>query len=101
MKTYKRIGAVRKAGEILKFLADRKEPVGAREIGGAVGLAVGTVMCHLATLEDMGFVSCVGDRYRPGIGLALIWARVKAGLEVERERVGRDIERLDKEQEAP
>jgi DNA-binding IclR family transcriptional regulator len=37
-------------------------------------------MCHLATLEDLGFVSTVGDRFRLGMGLALFWARVKSTL---------------------
>lgn len=95
MTTYKRIEAVRKAGEILKFLARVKEPAGGTEIAAAVGLPAGTVMCSLATLEDLGFVQGVGDRYRLGLGLALIYARVKSGLEAERVRLEDTIKKLD------
>jgi DNA-binding IclR family transcriptional regulator len=83
-KTYKRIEAVRKAGEILKHLGQMKEPATGQGISAAVGLPTGTVMCHLATLEDLGFVQQIGDRWRIGTGLALIWARVKSNLEGEK-----------------
>jgi len=99
-KTYKRIKAVRKAGEILKHLGQVKEPSTGPEIAKAVGLAVGTAMCHLATLEDVGFVQRVGDAstgsaWRIGMGLALIWARVKANLEGEKMLVESQIKELD------
>ena len=83
-KTYRRIEAVRKAGEILKHLGQMKEPATGQGISAAVGLATGTVMCYLATLEDAGFVQRIGERWRIGTGLALIWARVKANLEGEK-----------------
>ena len=67
MTTYKRIEAVKKAGEILKYLANQKEPVNGPAIATAVNLPVGTVMCHLATLEDLGFVRTLGDRFEIGM----------------------------------
>lgn len=93
-KTYKRIEAVRKAGEILKYLAHQKEPVNGPEIGKALGMAEGTVMCHMATLEDMGFVQSVGDRWLLGIGLGLIYARVKSNLEAERDKINKNLDEL-------
>ncbi len=96
--TYKRIEAVRKTGEILKFLAGQKEPVPCPKIAQAVNLPTGTAMCHLATLEDLGFVSTVGDRFRLGMGLALFWARVKSTLEAERTRIEQNIKSLDMEE---
>jgi len=92
--TYKRIEAVTRTGEILKYLANQKEPTNGPQVAAGVNLPVGTVMCHLATLEDLGFVSTVGDRFKLGMGLALFWARVKSNLEVERERIEKDLEQI-------
>jgi DNA-binding IclR family transcriptional regulator len=94
-KTYRRIEAVRKAGEILKYLAQAKEPATGREIAQAVNLALGTTMCHLTTLEDAGFVQSVGDHWRIGTGLALIWARVKSNLEGEKMLIESQIKELE------
>lgn len=95
MSTYKKIEAVRKAGEVLKYLAGQKDSVNGPDIAKTVGLPVGTVMCYLATLEEMGFVQSVGDGYRLGMGLALIWARVKSNLEGDRARVERDLGEIE------
>ncbi len=95
MKTYRRIEAVRKSGEILKYLAHQKEPVNGPEIGKALDIADGTVMCHMATLEDLGFVQSVGDRFKLGMGLALIWARVKSNLETEKQKIEDDLSGLE------
>ncbi len=95
MKTYKRIEAVRKAGEILKFLANEKEPVSGQEIARAVNIPAGTVMCHMITLEELGFVVSVGERFNLGMALALMWARVKSTLEGEKERVEKDLNSLE------
>ncbi len=94
-KTYRRIEAVRKAGEILKHLGKTKEPITGSEIAAAVGLASGTAMCHLATLEDLGFVQRVRDHWRIGTGLALIWARVKANLEGEKMLIESQIKEME------
>ena len=93
--SYKRIEAVRKTGEILKCLAHQKDPVTAPVISQAVNLPTPTVMCHLSTLEELGFVQSVGDRWRVGMGLGLMWARVKSHLEGERDRVSRDLESIE------
>ncbi len=97
MTSYKRIEAVRRTGEILKFLAEQKEPAAGPQIAQAVNLAIGTTMCHLATLEDLGFVTAVGDRFRLGMGLALFWARMRSSLETERETIEHKIKQLDME----
>lgn len=98
--SYKRIEAVRKAGEILKHLANQKEPVAGTDVARALNVPEGTVMCHMATLEDLGFVQAIGDKYRLGLGLGLIWARVKSNLEGERDRINRDIEAIQIEEGA-
>lgn len=96
-KTYRQIEAVRKSGEILKFVANEKEMPSAPEVARALNMSVGTVMCHLATLMDIGFLKQVNDRYELGMGLALFWARKKSRLEGERDRVNENIRQLSEE----
>ncbi len=95
--TYKRIETVRKTLEILKYLSNQKEPAQPKNIAQAVSLPVGTVMCHLATLEDAGFAKSLGDRFELGFEFALAWARKKATLEGEKMRIDRELESLGHE----
>lgn len=97
MTTYKRIEAVKKAADILKHMGHRKEPVTGADVAQAVGIPVGTAMCHLVTLEDAGFVEPVGDRYMIGRQVALVWARVKGNLEAQRAKIDADLEELNPE----
>ncbi|GFO61186.1 hypothetical protein GMST_35110 [Geomonas silvestris] len=92
--TYRRIEAVSKAIQILEFLATQKELATGPEIGRAVDIALGTVMCHLVTLEEAGFVQQVGGAYRLGMKLAIFWARVKSNLEGEIARKRQDLESI-------
>lgn len=94
-KTYKRIAAIRTTNAILKYMSGCKESVGGAEIAKATGIKEGTVMCHLATLEDVGFVQGVGDRWKLGMGLALIWARVKSSLEADKQRIEDNLKELE------
>jgi DNA-binding IclR family transcriptional regulator len=81
MSTYRRIAAVELTTRILKMLNDQKQPVGGQEVARALDEKHGTVMCHLATLEDAGFVRRIGEHYELGMELALFWARKKSQLE--------------------
>jgi DNA-binding IclR family transcriptional regulator len=81
MKTYRRIEAVGKAIKIIQFLADQRGPVSGAEVSRAVALPVGTVMCHLVTLEDSRMVRRIGEHWELGDGMAVLWARRKAQLE--------------------
>ena len=94
MSTYHRIVAVKTAARILEFLAHQQTPVTGQEVARALDLPHGTVMCHLATLDDVQFVRCVGDSYELGMKLSLFWARKKARLEAQRIRLDRAIEIL-------
>jgi len=97
--SYKRIEAVVKTGHILKYLGNQKTPVNGLDIARAVGLPVGTTMCHLVSLAEHGFVRQLSDGWELGLGLALIWARVKSNLEGQRDRVNRDIETISIKEE--
>lgn len=90
-KSYNRIEAVRKTCDILAVIAEAKEPIAGNEVAVRVQISVGTVMCHLATLEDAGFVQEVGGGWRLGMKLALFWARAKSAKESERARIEKDI----------
>lgn len=92
--SYRRIEADNKVCEILKFLGNQKTAVTGPDVAQAVGLPTGTVMCHLVTLADHGFVQQVGDGWLIGMGLALIWARVKSNMETNIERQKRDLESI-------
>lgn len=94
MSSYKRIEAVAKAGAILKYLAQQKNPVSAPAISQSVNMPVGTVMCHLVTLEEIGFVQSISDHWKLGLGLALIYARVRSSLEADRQRIDNTITKL-------
>lgn len=92
--TYKRIEAVRKTTEIIEYLSGVKDIVTGPQIAQAVGMSVGTVMCHLATLEDAGYVMMIGGGYRLGMRLAVHWARIRSNLEAEIARRQRELESI-------
>jgi len=79
--SYRRIESVKKTTDVLKFLAKERRLLTGSEVAEGVGLPTGTALCHLITLADAGFVRQVGEGWELGIGLALIWARVKANIE--------------------
>ncbi len=81
MTTYRRIAAAKTTIAILKILADQKGPVSGSEVARAVGVPVGTAMCHLVTLEDDRMVRRIGEHWELGEAMALFWARRKARLE--------------------
>ena len=95
MKSYRRIAAVKTAIEILRFLSDQDEPVSGAEIAKALDIPQGTTMCHLATLEDEGFVGRTSDSYELGQDVAVMWAKRKALLELKINRYTQDLNRLE------
>lgn len=96
-KSYNRIGAVQKAARILKVIGDSKGPITGSDIAKEVDEPAGTVMCHLATLEDFGLVQEVGGGWLPGLALALYWAKRKATLESQMEKINRELEVMGRE----
>ncbi|MCE5265699.1 MAG: helix-turn-helix domain-containing protein [Deltaproteobacteria bacterium] len=84
MENRYRIETVYQAGQILKAVANAKEPVGAADLAKDLGLTHNTAYRTCLTLEELGFLRMIGDRYELGMGLALFWARKKASLETEK-----------------
>jgi DNA-binding IclR family transcriptional regulator len=95
MSSYKRIESVKVAVSILRHLAKQQGPVSGQDVAKAVGVPPGTVMCHLATLEDEGMVRSVGGAYEMGMGMALFWARYKSALEGTIERLQGELKQLN------
>jgi DNA-binding IclR family transcriptional regulator len=91
--TYRRIEAVKTSVAILRYLSEQKQAVSGQDVSRTLDLPNGTVMCHLATLEDEHLVRCVGGAWELDLGLALFWARRKAQLEG---RIARDSDELKK-----
>ncbi|MGA3114824.1 MAG: helix-turn-helix domain-containing protein [Syntrophobacteraceae bacterium] len=83
-QSYKRVSAVKTAFEILEHLSDQAGPVSPKQIGIALRLPYGTVMSHIATLSDGGYVVDAGDGVRIGTRMGGFWLRVKAGAEMKR-----------------
>ena len=94
-QSYRKIEAVTKTLEILEFLSTRRDPVSGPDVARAVGLPVGTVMCHLATLEEKNFIRRVGGCIELGMGAATIWARKRSLLEGQRDLINRELQTLN------
>ncbi len=94
MNTYKRISAVATTIGILRHLAEQRGPVPGAEVARAMNVPVGTVMCHLVTLEDDRMVRRIGEHWELGDGMAIFWARRKAQLESNIEQMQGDLKNL-------
>lgn len=93
-----RIESVWQAGEVLKAVANSREPMTAAEIGKACGLKSNTAFRQCVTLEECGFLKRVGDRFELGMGLALFYARYRSTREALRDKIGRELDELGSEE---
>ncbi|MCX5828732.1 MAG: helix-turn-helix domain-containing protein [Deltaproteobacteria bacterium] len=90
-----RIEAVYQAGQILRAVAESKGAIGSSDIAKSLGITVNTAFRMCVTLEELGFLRQIGDKYELGMGLALFWARKKATLEAEKSGIERDLLSLE------
>jgi len=95
MNSYRRIASVKTACEILEFLSEQDGPVPVLEISKTLEIPQGTVMCHLITLEDVGFVERNNDTYKLGYKLGLFWAQTMNKLQAKKRNIERQIEMLE------
>jgi DNA-binding IclR family transcriptional regulator len=93
-KSYRPIKGFDKGMDLLKYLADQREPVSAKNIANALATAYDTTMCYLVTAENKGFVRNTGEQWELGMGAAMLWARMKAKKEADKQQIIRDIELL-------
>lgn len=89
-----RIQTVYDAGQILKMIADTKEPVGPADIALTLSLSMNTAFRMCVTLEELGFLQKTGDRYTLGFGIGIMWARIKSSLEAARDQIDRDLVKI-------
>lgn len=92
-----RIETVFQAGQILKAVADAKGAVGPSDVSKILGIKVNTAFRMCVTLEELGFLKQIGDKYDLGMGMALFWARKKAILEGERVGIENQLMELNME----
>jgi DNA-binding IclR family transcriptional regulator len=87
------IVSICKADDVLKAVADSREPLSIAQIIQALGGEVGkdSVFRVCVTLESLNWLNKIGDHYELGMGLALFWAKKKSLLEASRIRVERDL----------
>lgn len=95
MKSYKRIAAVKTACEILEFVSAQIKPPSVAEISGALNLPQGTALCHLATLEDAGFIEGSNNAYKLGHKLGFFWACIMSDLQRRQKDIAKQIKTLE------
>jgi DNA-binding IclR family transcriptional regulator len=93
------IGTVIQAGEVLRFVTEAKEPVGASEIAKALDISANTAFRLCITLAEMRFLRQAGDRYELGDALPHFWARYRARREADRDRITRELQALHIEED--
>jgi hypothetical protein len=89
------IAAVRKAGDVLKTVANSREPLTPTQIAEQLDMDTNAAFRQCVTLETIGWLRQIGDKYELGMGLALFWARKRAQLEATVKRAQTDIMKLD------
>lgn len=80
-KSLRKIDLLVNTDRILAALQDVKDPMTITDIVKATGLTTDTVFRQVGTMEEIRWVDKVGDGYVIGMRLAVIWARKKATLE--------------------
>ncbi len=98
MSTYRRNNSAGTTIEMLRFLAEQRDPVSGKAVADALRMPYGTTMGYLATLDDCGMVRKIGDAYELGMGMAMFWAKTKARKEAERQRIADDLAALEGEE---
>jgi len=93
-KSYRRIGAVKTAAAILDQVG-RSRGATARELADGLQLPYGTVMSHLATLAECGYVRQDGESFRVGQKLGVFWAMLRADLQGQRDKIDEMLAALE------
>ena len=90
------IAAVVKAGDVLKVVANARQPMTPTEISEQIDdMGVNAAFRQCCTLESLGFLNQIGERYELGMGLALFWAKKKATLLGQQQDIDKAIQLLN------
>ena len=93
-KSCRKIEVLVAAHAIMSYVGAAKEPVSVTDVARATGLSVDSCFRQMGTMEELGWVRKIGDAYLLGMGLAVIWARVKANTEGQIDKLKQDLEQL-------
>jgi DNA-binding IclR family transcriptional regulator len=72
----------------------QKGALTAKEISDGVREPIGTVMTHLVTLADEGWIERIHEFYRLTMKMAVGWARKKSQLETDIEQKQKELESI-------
>lgn len=96
-ESYHRITAVNVALDIIEAVADAKSGIRPGEIAAVTGIPKPTVMCHLITMAERGYIMKTGETYRLGMKAASLWAKVRAALEAHRDLLNESLKQIGAE----
>lgn len=91
--SYKRLNTVILTADVLQFVAQHG-PCSAYDVADGVEVPFSTVMCHLKTMEDLGWLRMVGGHFDIGPKLAVFWAAFRRRAELKVAEGKRDLEQV-------
>lgn len=92
-KTYKTIASVENAIDVIEFLGRNGVSI-LSDVTTAVGLSPSASLSQLETLTDKGFVMEMGNHYKLGMRLSVLWARIRSNIEARLIRVTKNLEQI-------
>ena len=93
-KSCRKIEVLVAAHAIMGYVGAAKEPVSVTDVARETGFSVDSCFRQMGTMEELGWVRKIGDTYVLGMGLAVIWARVKANTEGQIDKLKQDLDQL-------
>lgn len=92
--SYRRIGAVALAIDIMKYLGSNPGGASHQDISEAMGTSRDIIMRQLLTLEGGGFVQRNGDLWEVGIYIGVFWMNIKIAREKTIDSARADLARI-------
>lgn len=92
--SYKRIGSVALAIDIMKFIGGKSRGVSLQEIVEAMASSRDTITRQLLTLEEGGFVQKNGESWEIGIYIGVFWMNIKMSREKTIDNAQADLNKI-------
>lgn len=92
--SYKRIGSVALAIDIMKFIGGSNRKMSLQEIIEAMASNRDTITRQLLTLEEGGFVQKAGDKWEIGIYIGVFWMNIKMSREKTIDNAQADLNKI-------
>lgn len=94
-KSYGEVKSVHRALDILEFIAAQSGKITSNNISEDLGIPLGTVMMHLATLEKREYITQRTGYWRLADQVALLWATQRLNLKDKSREVEKRLKRID------